>query len=106
MTSRRTLLKTALVASVAAMTSFGTASIATADELDVIKEKGAMCIAMSGAYPPFNFVNEENQVVGFDPSIGAEIARRMGWHHRWAAGQQIRRHRRVDVDHRRAQKSR
>lgn len=33
---------------------------------------------MSGAYPPFNFVNEENKVVGFDPAIGTEIAKRMG----------------------------
>ena len=33
---------------------------------------------MSGAYPPFNFVNESNEVVGFDPAIGTEIAKRMG----------------------------
>ena len=78
MTSRRTLIKTVLVAGVAAMTGFGAPSIGLADELDTIKEKGVMRIAMSGAYPPFNFVNEENQVVGFDPAIGAEIGKRMG----------------------------
>ena len=33
---------------------------------------------MSGQYPPFNFVNEKNEVVGFDPAIGTEIAKRMG----------------------------
>lgn len=78
MTSRRTLIKTALVAGIAAMTSFGSPGVAVADELDTIKEKGVMRIAMSGAYPPFNFVNEENQVVGFDPAIGTEIGKRMG----------------------------
>ena len=51
---------------------------AQAEELDTLKEKGTIRIAMSGAYPPFNFVNEQNQVVGFDPSIGIEIAKRMG----------------------------
>jgi polar amino acid transport system substrate-binding protein len=51
---------------------------ASADELATIKEKGEMRIAMSGAYPPFNFVNDKNEVVGFDPGIGKAIAERMG----------------------------
>ena len=51
---------------------------ASADELATIKEAGVLRIAMSGQYPPFNFVNENNEVVGFDPAIGAEIAKRMG----------------------------
>ncbi len=51
---------------------------AAADELETIKAQGKMKIAMSGAYPPFNFVDEQNNVVGFDPAIGKEIARRMG----------------------------
>lgn len=51
---------------------------AQADDLAAVKEAGRIRIAMSGAYPPFNFVNEQNQVVGFDPAIGQEIARRMG----------------------------
>lgn len=51
---------------------------ASADELADIKERGVLRIAMSGQYPPFNFVNEQNEVVGFDPAIGTEIAKRMG----------------------------
>lgn len=78
MISRRALLTTTLVAGVAAMTSLGSASMVLADELAAIKEKGVMRIAMSGAYPPFNFVNDKNEVVGFDPSIGIEIGKRMG----------------------------
>jgi polar amino acid transport system substrate-binding protein len=61
-----------------ALTSLGVAGSASAGELDTLKENGVMRIAMSGAYPPFNFVNEQNEVVGFDPAIGAEIAKRMG----------------------------
>lgn len=51
---------------------------AQAEDLDAIKEAGVIRIAMSGAYPPFNFVNDQNEVVGFDPAIGKEIATRMG----------------------------
>ena len=51
---------------------------ASADELAEIQERGVLRIAMTGQYPPFNFVNEENEVVGFDPAIGTEIAKRMG----------------------------
>ena len=51
---------------------------ASADELATIKESGVLRIAMSGQYPPFNFVNEQNEVVGFDPAIGTEIAKRIG----------------------------
>ncbi|MEP4038598.1 transporter substrate-binding domain-containing protein [Pseudophaeobacter sp.] len=78
MTSRRTLLKTTLATGLALATSLTTASFAMAEELDKIKEDGVIRIAMSGAYPPFNFVNDSNEVVGFDPAVGAEIAKRMG----------------------------
>ncbi|MBD3626004.1 MAG: transporter substrate-binding domain-containing protein [Rhodobacteraceae bacterium] len=72
---RRTLLKSLVIA--AGFSGLGT-SQATADELETLKEKGVIRIAMSGAYPPFNFVNDQNEVVGFDPAIGTEIAQRMG----------------------------
>lgn len=77
MTTRRTVLQSVLAATIATA-SLGVASFAAADELAGIKERGVMRIAMTGAYPPFNFVNDANEVVGFDPSIGKEIAKRMG----------------------------
>lgn len=78
MTNRRTLLKTLLGAGALAATGISLPSLAMADELESLKEKGVIRIAMSGAYPPFNFINEQNEVVGFDPAIGEEIAKRMG----------------------------
>lgn len=78
MFNRRSLLSVILAAGTFATAGFGAATTAAAEELDAIKEKGVIRIAMSGAYPPFNFVNEQNEVVGFDPAIGTEIARRMG----------------------------
>ncbi len=75
MKSFKTILKAVVVATGFAAIGL---SAAVADELETLKEKGTIRIAMSGAYPPFNFVNDENQVVGFDPAIGTEIAKRMG----------------------------
>ena len=54
------------------------ASPARADDLEKVKSAGALTIAMTGQYPPFNFVNDKNEVVGFDASIGKEIAKRIG----------------------------
>lgn len=55
-----------------------TTSTAGADDLDKVKSASSLSIAMTGQYPPFNFVNDQNQVVGFDASIGMEIAKRLG----------------------------
>lgn len=78
MINRRSLFKAVVTASAFVLAGFSLSSPSVADELDSLKEKGEIRIAMSGAYPPFNFVNEENKVVGFDPAIGTEIAKRMG----------------------------
>lgn len=78
MKTRRTILKAVVAAGFVATAGLGATGAASADELEALKEKGSMRIAMSGAYPPFNFVNEQNEVVGFDPAIGTEIAKRMG----------------------------
>lgn len=51
---------------------------AQAEDLAAIKDAGEMKIAMTGQYPPFNFVNDQNEVVGFDAAIGKEIATRIG----------------------------
>lgn len=75
MTLRRTILKSVVAAAGLAVLGL---NAAVADELETLKENGVIRIAMSGAYPPFNFVNDQNQVVGFDPAIGSEIAKRMG----------------------------
>ena len=51
---------------------------ASADDLETIKAAGEFKFANSGAYPPFSFVDDSNQVVGFDVDIGNEIAKRLG----------------------------
>lgn len=76
-TISRMVRRTVLMGS-AAMLGVMIMQPAMADDLEAIKKAGVLRIAMTGQYPPFNFVNKNNEVVGFDPAIGTEIAKRMG----------------------------
>lgn len=56
-----------------------TSAAALADGLADVKKSGELSAAMSGAYPPFNFIDSStNKVVGFDASIAEAIAERLG----------------------------
>ncbi len=59
---------------------------AAADSLGTIKEQGFVRFSMSGQYPPFNFVNDSNQLDGFDVAA----VDRLGRHYRRFAGREIR----------------
>jgi len=72
------IIKTSMVVCFVFLLSFGFIQKTIADDLDKIKDAGKLKIALTGAYPPFSMVNDQNEVVGFDVSIGSEIARRMG----------------------------
>jgi polar amino acid transport system substrate-binding protein len=54
------------------------AGVALADDLEKVKAKGEIKMAMSGQYPPFNFVDDKNQLTGFDVEIGQAVAKRIG----------------------------
>ncbi|TIH20241.1 ABC transporter substrate-binding protein [Marinifilum sp. JC120] len=43
-----------------------------------VKEAGEVSFAMSGGYPPFNFFNKQNELVGFDVDVAKEVAKRLG----------------------------
>ncbi|AOY75850.1 transporter substrate-binding domain-containing protein [Clostridium formicaceticum] len=51
---------------------------ATKDTLDEIKKRGALTFAMTGAYPPFNFIDEDGTLIGFDIDIANAIAEKIG----------------------------
>jgi len=46
--------------------------------LEAIKQRGTIILAMGGKYPPFNFINKQNQLDGFDMDIAKEVAKRLG----------------------------
>ncbi len=70
----RVAMRSALVLGLA----FSAALPAGADELASIRESGKLSAAMSGQYPPFSMIDEQNQLVGFDVDIANEIATRLG----------------------------
>ena len=46
--------------------------------LEQIEESGEMTFAMTGGYPPFNFINDEGELDGFDIEIAEALAEEMG----------------------------
>lgn len=48
------------------------------NSLDRVKEAGEISFAMSGGYPPFNYFDEDNNLVGFDVDVCKEVADRLG----------------------------
>lgn len=42
-----------------------------------VKEAGKVRIAMTGEFPPFNYFNDKNELVGFDVDVSREIAHRL-----------------------------
>ncbi|MBO7123953.1 MAG: transporter substrate-binding domain-containing protein [Treponema sp.] len=48
------------------------------DMLDQVKTKGELVIALEGAWEPWNYHNEQNQLVGFDVDVAKELCRRIG----------------------------
>jgi polar amino acid transport system substrate-binding protein len=48
-----------------------------ADSLDRVNKAGSISFAMSGGYPPFNYYNDENELVGFDVDVCKEVAKRL-----------------------------
>lgn len=52
---------------------------------DQIKRSGEIRIGTEGAFPPFNFFNEKNQLTGFEVDLGNALAAKLGVKPRWIA---------------------
>ncbi|MDN7244673.1 transporter substrate-binding domain-containing protein [Planococcus shenhongbingii] len=46
--------------------------------LDQIKEEGVLKVGLMGTYRPYNFMNENQEMDGFDADIAKEVADRLG----------------------------
>lgn len=46
--------------------------------LDRVTEKKAMVVATNSGWPPQSFLDDSNQLVGFDIDVSKEIAKRLG----------------------------
>lgn len=64
---------------VAAVAVFATSGVAEAGQtLDRVMEKKAMVVATNSGWPPQSFLDDSNQLVGFDIDVSREIAKRLG----------------------------
>ena len=72
-------LQRGLLAGVALLILFSASACTEnkADSLTRVQEAKEISFAMSGGYPPFNFFNSENTLVGFDIDVAQELARRL-----------------------------
>ena len=53
-------------------------SAASADALDDIKKKGALVVGTKADYRPFGFLDPSGKIVGFEPDLAADVAKRLG----------------------------
>ncbi|MEQ1805626.1 MAG: transporter substrate-binding domain-containing protein, partial [Burkholderiaceae bacterium] len=60
---------------IAALLVLGTAQ---ADTLADIKQKGVLVVGSKADYRPFGFLDPAGKIVGFEPDLAADIARRLG----------------------------
>jgi len=50
----------------------------TADTLAAVKEKGTMVFGLEAQYKPFEFRDENNEIIGYDIDVATEIGTRLG----------------------------
>jgi len=53
-------------------------SLAKADELQDIKKKGVLVVGSKADYRPFGYLDPSGKIVGFEPDLAADVAKRLG----------------------------
>jgi polar amino acid transport system substrate-binding protein len=69
-----------LVALVASVLAFGVFAISTAgaDVLDDVKKKGTLVVGSKADYRPFGYLDPSGKIIGFEPDLAADVAKRLG----------------------------
>ena len=55
-----------------------TASASISDTLSTVKERGEMIFGLEAQYKPFEFRDENNEIIGYDIDVATEIGNRLG----------------------------
>ena len=53
-------------------------NFAKADALSNVKSSGKLIFGLEAGYKPFEFLDENNKLVGYDIDVGSEIGKRLG----------------------------
>ncbi len=67
----------AVVATALVLAVFGVKA-ANADALDDIKKKGTLVVGTKADYRPFGYLDPSGKIVGFEPDLAADVAKRLG----------------------------
>ena len=67
----------AIVASAIVLSVFAVKS-ASADALDDIKKKGTLVVGTKADYRPFGYLDPSGKIIGFEPDLAADVAKRLG----------------------------
>jgi polar amino acid transport system substrate-binding protein len=67
----------AIIASAALLGLLGAGTV-NADELQNIKSKGVLVVGTKADYRPFGYLDPSGKVVGFEPDLAADVAKRLG----------------------------
>jgi polar amino acid transport system substrate-binding protein len=70
------MVRLALAVCILAVLTFSKGS--NADTLADIKAKGELVVGTKADYPPYGFRDKTGEIVGIEPELGADIARRLG----------------------------
>lgn len=54
------------------------APLAAGQTADRVRQTGVLRVGVEASYPPFNFIDADGALVGFDVDIAVEVARRLG----------------------------
>ncbi|MFO1422877.1 MAG: transporter substrate-binding domain-containing protein, partial [Candidatus Competibacteraceae bacterium] len=49
-----------------------------ADRLDLIQKRGTLIVGVKSDYPPFGMLDPNGRLIGFEPDLAANLARRLG----------------------------
>ncbi|MET0313929.1 MAG: transporter substrate-binding domain-containing protein, partial [Hansschlegelia sp.] len=68
-------MKKLLIAAIALAASVAPAA---ADVMQTIKDRGTLIVGVKADYKPFGFRNPAGEIVGIEPDLAADIAKRLG----------------------------
>jgi len=66
-----------IVASAVLLGVFGV-RIANADVLEDVKKKGVLTVGTKADYRPFGYLDPSGKIIGFEPDLAADVAKRLG----------------------------
>lgn len=71
-------LRNLVLAAVGAALALGASAGQAGEVLDRVLAKRTLLVALDAEYPPFSFVNANNEMDGFDVAVAAEFGKRLG----------------------------